>query len=138
MLFRVVPELLPVTEGEHLAAVESLPVLCGHDDSGNVIRVAIYRHAPLEDVERDAFFLQVAIVDADQRRELGAGGMSADKDSLWIAAILGDVSVHPAKWASFNKLDIINNNIGICHSYFMKKSNIRQIIRLMSCQFHLF
>ena len=45
-----------MTKREHLAAIESLPVLCRHDDFGNVISVAIYRHTPFEDIKRDAYF----------------------------------------------------------------------------------
>ena len=71
--------------GKSLHTTVRLPVLCRHDDFGNVVSVAIDRHAPLEDIERDALFLQVTIIDAGQRRELGAGGMSSDKDSLRVS-----------------------------------------------------
>ena len=86
-----------MTKREHLAAIGSLPVLCRHDDFGNVESVTIYRHAPLEDIERDAFFLQVTTIGAKERRKLGAGGVPADTDSLRIAALFGDVPVHPTQ-----------------------------------------
>jgi len=55
VLLRVVPEFLPMTKRKHLAAVERLPVLRGHDDFGNVIRIAVHRDAAFEDIERHAF-----------------------------------------------------------------------------------
>ena len=73
------------------------PELGCHDDFGNVVRVAVDRHATLEDLERDAFLLQVTIIGAQECRELGAGGMSTDEDSLGIATITGDVPGHPTK-----------------------------------------
>ena len=48
--------------------VERLPVLCRHDDLGNVVRVAVHCDAALEDIKRHTFLLQVTIIDAGQRR----------------------------------------------------------------------
>ena len=71
--------------------------LGGLDDRRHVVGVAIDGDTSLEDIERNAFGLQVAIIDADERGKLRSGGMAHDEDSLRIAAILGDVLVDPAQ-----------------------------------------
>jgi hypothetical protein len=91
------PQFLAMTKGKHLAAIERLSVLGRHDDFGNVIGVTVHRDAAFEDIERHAFFFQVTIIDADQRRQLGASRVSAHKDTLRISTIPGDVLMHPAE-----------------------------------------
>ena len=54
MLLWIISKLLAMSKGEHLAAIESLPMLCRHDDFGNVISVAIHRHAPFEHIIKRA------------------------------------------------------------------------------------
>lgn len=51
VLLRVVSEFLAMTKGEHLSAVERLPVLCRHDDFGNVVGIAVHWYTALEDIK---------------------------------------------------------------------------------------
>ena len=47
-------------------------------------------------VQRQPLGLQVAVVGADQGGELRPGGVAHDEQPLRVAAVLGDVVVHPA------------------------------------------
>ena len=96
MLLRVIAEFLPVAEGIHFSAIESLPVLCSADDFGDVVGIAIHRHATSEDLEGHALFFQVTVIGADQGRELGSSGMATHKNAFWVPSIPVDVAVHPS------------------------------------------
>src|SRR5687768_11831413 len=68
----------------------------GFDDGGHIVGVAIDGNAAFDEVEREAFGFDVAIVDTDEGGELGAGGMAHDEHAPGIAAVFGNVIVDPA------------------------------------------
>jgi hypothetical protein len=70
----------------------------GHfNDSGHIVGVAIDRDAAFDDFKGKVFGFEVAVVDADEGGELGAGGMAHDENAVGIAAVFGDVVVDPAE-----------------------------------------
>ena len=73
--------------------------LGGGDDRRQVERVAIDRHAALERGKRNALGACESVIGAEQGGELGAGGMSHHENTTRIAAMRGDVAVHPAERA---------------------------------------
>src|SRR5215216_6068629 len=91
----VVPEFLAVTKGRWRVAVNSLACFSDVDDGGNVVGVAIDRDAAFDDVERETFGFEVAVVDGNERGKLRSGGMSGREDAIGIAAVFGDVVVDP-------------------------------------------
>ena len=67
----------------------------GFDHQRHVVGVAVDRYAAFDDCQGQSLGLQVAIVGADDRRELGTRGMAHHDESFGIAAELGDVVVNP-------------------------------------------
>src|SRR5207249_1774034 len=57
--------------------------------------VALHRNTALDYSEGETFGLQVTIVDGNQGGELRAGGMAHDEKAIRVAAVLGDMVVHP-------------------------------------------
>ena len=96
MLLRVVPELLAVPELCLRLAMHPATRLSSLDDGRNIVGVAVHGNAALDDGEGESLGLQVAVVDANQGSKLGAGGVAHDENPLRIAAVLGDVVMHPA------------------------------------------
>ena len=95
MLRRVVAELLAVAKLRWRLTVHAPAGLGRLNDGRHVVGVAIDGHAAFDDVEGQALGLQIAIVDANERGELRAGGMAHDEQALRIAAVLGDMVVYP-------------------------------------------
>ena len=97
MFFRIVPKLLSMTEGEHLASIEHLTVFGGRDNLGDVVGVSIYRDASLEDVERHPLAFQPAVIGAQQGSQLSAGRMPSHDDVFGVTTVLRDMAVHPGQ-----------------------------------------
>jgi hypothetical protein len=80
----------------------------------------IDRHAANQVSELDPFRLQIAIVRADQRRELRTCGMAAHEHVLWIPTVFRDVVMHPAKRLGNIVEDVNHLDLGqqtIVHRY---------------------
>src|SRR5205823_3722600 len=75
-------------------------------------REALGRNAALDDGEGESLGLQVAVVDANQGGELGAGGVAHDENPLRIAAVLRDVVVHPADGLGYVAKDGAHFHVG--------------------------
>ena len=95
VLHRIAAELLVVAEFR-IGLAEGLATRGARlDHQRHVVGVAIDRNAALDDRQRQPLGLQIAVVGADQRRELGTGGMARHDEAIGIAAVLGDVVVNP-------------------------------------------
>jgi hypothetical protein len=72
MFHGVVAELLAMAVRRQREVVRPRSRLGHLDNRGDVERVGIHRHAPLDHRQREAFRFRIAIVRAHQRRELSA------------------------------------------------------------------
>src|SRR5262249_15420585 len=91
MLCGIVAELLTVTKLRLRQAMHSTAGLARLNDGRNVISVPIDGYAAFYDGQGQTLGLQIAIIDADQRSELGAVRMAHDEKTVGIAPVLGDM-----------------------------------------------
>ncbi len=94
---RGVAELDAMSLLGHREAMHAQPRLGGLNHRGHVVSIAIHGEAALERGERHALGLQVTVINADQCCELRTGGVAADDDAGRVAAVFGDVRMHPAE-----------------------------------------
>src|SRR5205807_5947256 len=96
MLRGIVTELLTVTELRLRQTMHPTPGLRCLNHGRHVIGVPIDGYAAFGDGQGQAFGLQIAIIDADQRGELRTGRMAHDEKTRRIASVLGDMVMYPA------------------------------------------
>src|SRR5262249_40068560 len=95
MLRGVVAELLTVTKLRLRQTMHPTPGFRCLDDGRDIKGIPIHGHAAFDAGEGPALGLQIAIVAADERREVSPDGMPHDEKALRIASMLRDVIMYP-------------------------------------------
>src|SRR5262245_41743119 len=96
MLRGIVAELLTVTKLRLWLTVHTATRLGRLNDGRHVVGVSIDGHAAFDHGQRQALGLQITIIDAYQRGELGAGRMAHYEKTPRVTSVSSDMVMHPA------------------------------------------